>query len=139
MSDVQLSISNEIVKPIVEAKIQAAIISELEKSADVIESMVSKALTDSCNEKGQKDQYSSYNKFTFIERCCYTAVQEQAKEALKQYLENNRQKLFDAMKKQISKRVDDIACAFADSMIEHAKSQYGFTVELKVQEKKPRY
>ena len=140
MPDVNLSISQEVVRPIIESKVKAAIISELGKSNELIESVIEIAMNEKVDSEGKKSRYSSSGDKTFLEFICSRSVQTAAKEALDEYLKEHKEALKQGIKKVMAKNLNKLSVAFTNQMIEQAKAQYGgFNVELKIEERKNRY
>jgi uncharacterized phage protein gp47/JayE len=67
MDTVSLQISKDIVTPIVETKIKEAILEAMGGKEKVIQSVVNEVLTRKVSANGNVSQYSSDNKFTWID------------------------------------------------------------------------
>jgi len=113
-----LKINNDIILPVIEKQIQAAIVANLGNHEELIGKMVSLALHAKVNDKGYIDtQYSSYNKYDFLEVLTSTAIQEAARNALTDWLHVNSQKIRSALFAELAKptRQKSMAKAFADA------------------------
>lgn len=73
MSDVNLTISRELVKPILEAKIQSAILNQLVDGQKLMETLVSKTLLEKVGPDGKTDSYYSKDR-TWLEYLCQDAI-----------------------------------------------------------------
>lgn len=134
MSDVQLSISQEVVKPIVEAKIQAAILSALSSEKDIIESAVEKILNVKVDSDGKTSTYSS--SIPYLQWLTNNAIQSAAKAALQQYVEDQKPKIQAALKKAISMRIDDVCAQMMSCLIETTRDSYAVNVGVEFKQKK---
>jgi len=126
MSDLSIQVSQELIRPIIEAKIQAAIVCELEKERNLIPQMVQAALNTKVDCKGNVSSYSSDNKYTYIERLCNEAIQKTAKESLKDYLEENIPNLKKELKIQLEKQSNNMAEVFIKGVIDCLESNWRF-------------
>jgi len=113
-----LKINNDIITPIIEKQIQAAIVANLGNHEELIGKMVSLALHVKVNDKGRIDQYSSYNKYDFLEVLTSTVIQEAARNALIDWLHVNSQKIRTSVFIELAKptRQKSMAKAFADAV-----------------------
>jgi hypothetical protein len=115
---VSLNLDSNIVRPIIEKKIQAAIIKELGGSDELVEKMVALSLSKKVNEDGNVGRYSSDNKFDFIEAICGKAIRDAANAAMKEWSVKNAEKVKNAVIKELAKpnRQRQMAKAFADTV-----------------------
>ena len=114
-----LQINNDIIKPIIEKQIQAAIVANLGNHEELIGKMVSLALHAKVNSNGNIDTRSSYdNKYDFLEIITSKTIQEAAQNALTEWLNENSKKIRDAVIAELAKptRQKSMAKAFADAV-----------------------
>jgi len=113
-----LKINNDIITPIIEKQIQAAIVANLGNHEELISKMVSLALHSKVNSKGGIDQYSSYNTYDFLDVLTSNTIQEAARTALTEWLNKNSKKIRDALLTELAKptRQKSMAKAFADAV-----------------------
>jgi len=118
MSDketVNVEISEGLIKPIIESKIQAAIVAEMSKNPEhLIDSLVAKALDMKVDKDGKISSYSS--SIPYLEYLTHTVIRTEAKRALNEMLEENRDKIKDAVKKKMSQ--GGVAATMAKAMID---------------------
>lgn len=133
MSDLNIAVSKELVQPIIEAKIHAAIVGELNRSGEYIEAAVTRALSQKVDGQG-KPTDSPYYKTKFVEYVCIKAIQDAAKTAIQEYVQQNQEKVNAAVKKVIAKQTDAMAVRFVESIIHSAGSGYMLKVDLKVEQ-----
>ncbi len=137
MSDVNLSISTEVVKPIIEAKIQAAIVAALGDNKSMVESVVGMVLQMKVDKDCKRSTYDYENKYSFIEALCMKEIAEATRTAIKEYFQNHSELVKNAMKKYLSRNTDTIAESFIKQLIRTSgDSTYNhYTVEIKPKEK----
>jgi hypothetical protein len=122
--DVSINVSQELIKPIIDAKIQAAIVAELQKDQNLIPKMIQAALNLKVDSEGRRRNDSYYDKYPYIEVLCNQAIQEAARHAMKDYLAENKEALKEAVKKQLEKQKDTLAAAFVDGLIKNTAIDY---------------
>lgn len=118
MSDVQLTISKEIVAPIVEAKIKEAILNALGGSDKLIENVVNTIVNKKVDATGKVSTYSSDNKYTWLDVVLTKTIQEQAELAIKEHLTTTAGPIKEAIIKQLmsKKGAELTAKALIDSL-----------------------
>ena len=118
MSDVQLTISKEIVNPIVEAKVKEAILAAMGGADQIVENAVKGILTQKVNSEGKVSNYSSDNKYSWIDIILTKQIKEYAEQAIKETLGKNSLVIKDELIKQLqSKKGSSIAAkALLDAM-----------------------
>jgi hypothetical protein len=124
--DIQVTISQDSIQKIIETKVNAAVIAALTPNSDLfIEKMVSAAL----NAKSQDDKYrydSSDKKPTVLGHMVITAIQDEAKKAIQQWLEEHREKL--KAKMHAALRVDKkLAAKLVDTFIAELVSAQSYS------------
>ena len=114
---VSLEVGSEIVRPIIEKRIAAAIAEELGGADIMIEKMVAAALSVKVNRDGLISKYSGDNKHDFVEAVTGRIVRGAAQEAMKQWATDNSQKIKDAIIKEMMKPTScrKLAKAFAEA------------------------
>lgn len=132
MSDVNLSISQEIVKPIIDAKISAAIVAALGDESKMIETVVGTVLGMKVNSEGKRDNYEHHNKTTLVEHLCLKEIKAATESAIKEYFVSHGDLIKKAMKKYLDKNTGAIAQEFVKGLIADASAKYhSYTVEIK--------
>lgn len=135
MSDVNLSLSESVVRPIIEAKVQAAVLMALraDEPSKLLEQLVEKALMLKVDSGGKVSNYSSENKYTLIETMANKAIQDAARSALTEWIDENKTLLQESFKRQLAKKPGAFAKAFIDGLIETSANSYrmSVTVEMK--------
>jgi len=130
MSDVNLSISKEIIQPIIDAKVSAAVCEALSGSKNIISDVVSKILTMKVDSSGKASSYSS--DIPFIQWLCNNAIHEAAKTAVKEYIGKSKEGLAIEIQKTLVKNQKIIALNLVNSFIENTQSDYRMNVNIEV-------
>jgi len=117
-SMVALSIDPKAVTPIIEKKIQSAIIAALGDGDEIIGKMVTLALNKKVDSRGEVNSSSYYNTYDFMELLAEKAIRKAAEEALRDWLKENAEKVKTVVLKEIRKpsRQNSIAKALADGL-----------------------
>lgn len=129
-----VAIPQDVIIPIVQARIQAEIISALKGQQQLIEQAVVGALSMRVNSECKVDQYSSSNKFTLLEAMTNKYIREAAIEALKEFLETHaKESVKKRVAQEIQKKASPLAVALVDGLAKSIDTAYGFnlTVSLK--------
>ena len=101
--DVSLTISQEIVKPIVEAKIKQALIEALGGSESaLIGKMIDTFLLQKVNKDGKVEGSSYYDKYTYVDILLRNMVNEALKDAVKSWVDENREMIKAAVYEKLS-------------------------------------
>jgi hypothetical protein len=123
---VNLEINDDLVKPILEKKISAAITASLGDPELVIGKLVELALKQKVNEEGEIGSDKYYNKYDFIEALTGKAIRKATQAALEEWLTTNTEKVKAAVMKELKKptRQRSIATAFADTVEKSLKCSW---------------
>jgi len=129
MSDVNLSISKEVVEPIVREKIQAAVVTALDGDPNnIIEAVVRAALDEKVDSDGRKSNYR--NDHTYVEYLCHKAIREAAEVAVKSWMGDNAHLIREAVERDLSKRKGAIARSFVTGLADAIKQSWCFSVNV---------
>jgi len=133
-----LQINQDMVKPILEKQIQAAILANIGNPEQLIQKVVAVALSQKVNREGKISQYSSDNNYDYLEVLVGQSIREAANEAIKQWLTDNQEQLKVAITKELNKpaRLKSIVGAFADAAEKSFKSDWYFKCDVKFSEAK---
>lgn len=132
MSDVEIKVSGEMVKGIVEAKLQAAILRELSQNPQtIIDGIVASAFNMKVDETGKVNRDSWYNKHNWVKQAVEIEISRIAKESLVKWVEGQQEQIEKAMLKELSKSRDAMVKSFVESFTKSAQNTYGFKVEIK--------
>lgn len=131
MSDVNLSISKEIVEPIIREKIQAAIFSELNGDPRrLIDGIVMAALDQRVDRDGRKTEYRHGP--TYVEHLCSEAIRDAAKAAVRSWVEENTPLIREAVEREMGKKKGAMSRAFVTGLAKAMKQSWSFSVDVKL-------
>ena len=128
--DVSINVSPEVVRPIIEAKIQAAIVAELERDKNLVSKMVAAALNIKVDSEGKPGRGYG-GEIPYIEFLCRQAIHNAAQGAMKEYLAENADMLKQAVKEQLGKHGEDLAAAFVNGLVNAVESKWKFQCDVK--------
>ena len=135
MSDLNLKLPTEIVERAVRDKISAAIASQLGDPEVMIQKLVGAALSQKVDTKGNINGSSYHDKHEFLEVMMGNFIRDAAKEALIEFLEENKKKIKEAVKKEVAKNPSKIAKVFMDGLITSMDSKFSSHIEIKFDNK----
>ena len=131
-SGMTLNVDENLVRPIVEAEIQAAIVRQLESSQNLIPKLVQAALNQKVNYDGKRSGSDYENKYPYIEVLCNKAIQQAAEEGMKKYIEDSVLLIQVEVEKQIRAQTKNIAKTFVEGLASSIKSSWSFKVDVKL-------
>jgi uncharacterized membrane-anchored protein YjiN (DUF445 family) len=126
--DVEIKVGADLVRPVLEAKIQAAIASELHNADGLMHAAIAAALSVKVNDKGRVDKSDYYNRETLIEWLAKTAIHKAAEAAIREWVEKQQPKLQKALEQQLAKKTGGIAKAMVEGLAETLKDNWKFNV-----------
>jgi len=137
-SGMSINVDQSLVKPIIEAQVQAAIFAEMSKSSDkLIHGMVQSMLTQKVDSEGRpSDSYSA--KSTYIEWLCMAAIREAARKAVGAWVTENQEKLDVEVAKQFKASGGKMAKIFVEGIMESLSTKWRMNVEIALDNKDER-
>lgn len=137
MENVSLTISKDIVNPIVQAKINEAIIAAMGGHEMLIEKAIKTILYEKVNKDGNRSTYNSDNTYTWIDVVITKQIEEAVKESMKALLSDKKDQIKEAIMRQLSskKSIEAYAAALLDSATKIQDNYYS-TVKVEVHQKK---
>lgn len=136
MSGLTVDIDQGLVEPIIRAHIEAAIVCQLEQDENLIPKLVQAALAHKVDHDGKRSKYSSDNKYLYIDMLCKKAIQSAARQAMKEYIGENTERLQVEVKKQLESHTGTLAKIFVDSLVGGLKSEWRFSVNVDLPKEK---
>ena len=123
-----VNIPNDVLEPIISAKIHTAIIEALGDEKGVIERIVSDLLT----RQIKPDQYSSKS-VPWIEHTCLKVLRAAAEQAIQEWAASKQDELAAEFVRQLQQKTNAkrVVRAMIDGMAEVAGSRWNFSVEIK--------
>lgn len=127
MDGVDIKIGDELIRPVIEAKIQAAIIEALSDEKGLIERVVTSALTEKVK---TSDSYSS-ERIPWIEKLCREIVQDSAKEAIRQWAESKKEAITAEFLRQLSTQRTSkaVVSSMIDGLVRASENHWRFKVD----------
>lgn len=116
--DVSITVSQEIVAPILEAKIKAAIAHAMGGEEELLNKVLNTILFQKVTSDGKLSQYSSDNKYNWFDVIITKTIQEQVKEAVIEEVKLQSDVIKDFVKGQLktAKGSSAVAEALVDAM-----------------------
>ena len=130
---VNVEVSEGLIRPIIEAKIRAAIVAEMSKDPQqLIDAMVTEALCYKVGKDGKLSNYSSDNKYAWLSVVMQNAIRAEAKRALEEMLIENRDKIKNSIKAMLKREsgLNKIASAVINGMTESLACKYSSKIEV---------
>lgn len=131
MSGMTLNVSPDLVKPVIEEKIQAAIVSELCKGDQnaIIGAAVASVLNQKVDSDGKPTTYS-YHTTSYIQWLANKAIRESAQKAIAEWIEKKRPEFEKHFQKELSKNAPAMTKAFVDGLMGSIKNSWSFKVDV---------
>jgi hypothetical protein len=132
MSDVQLTINQSIVTPIVESKIKEAIIEALGGTQTLIEKVVNQILTQSVNSEGKVSTSSYDNKYKWLDVMVTQTIKTAAEQEIRNQLTSASKEIKEAIIKQLqTKKGSDLAArAILDGLSNAFKGNWKSKIDI---------
>jgi hypothetical protein len=131
-----VNIPKDVIEPIVHKQIQIGIVEALGEPEKLIEEIVSRALNQKVTKEGTVDREHWYNnKFDFIETVSKNAIQKAAREAIEEWVEENKPRITEQVKKALAKKQGQFARALVDGMVNAIKQTWSFNCAINLKTK----
>jgi len=124
---VNVEISQDLVRPIIETKIQAAIHEALGQDPQrLIQAIVDSAMHTKVDSTGEVGKSSYDNKHDFLEVMVKNAIREESKAALDEVIAEHRPKIREAVKRNLmgARGAGKVATAVVEGIAESLKCKY---------------
>lgn len=134
---VSLQINEEMVKPILEKQIQAAVMAGIGNPEQLIQKVVSVALSHKVDKNGDVSRYSSDNTHDYLDVLVGKTIREAANSALTEWLAENKTLVKEMVIKEMSKpaRQKTLVAAFADAVEKSFSCKWNFQCDVSFKEK----
>ncbi len=129
-----VNIPKDILEPIVRAQVTAGIIKAFGDPAELIASVVERALSQKVAEDGKVSNYQSENKFTVIEALSRKMINEIAKQMLQDYMQTQRPKIEKALKATLARQHGKFATAMIEGLTKAIDNKYRFECSLSIKD-----
>lgn len=137
MDNVNIQLSKDLIAPIIENKVKMAVIEAMGDSKTLISNVVETVLSLKVDEHGKRGQYDSYNKYTFIDIVLKQAIENACREAIKEFINENTEKIKEETKRQLctKKGMGAFVDSFLRGMLRASESDYRFKAEFSFNDK----
>lgn len=112
-NDVSLTMSKEIVTPIVETKIKEALLAALGGKEELIEKIVEQVFTQKVNSSGNVSNYPSDNKHSWLDVVVTNKIRDAVKEEVTKIIGENSKFIVEAVRRQLTTKAGQNAVAKA--------------------------
>ncbi len=130
MENVSLTISKEIVTPIVQAKINAAVLEALGGGAELIDKVLNTIMNQKVDSTGRVNQYNSENTKTWLDVVITNQIKKAVEDSTREFLNSREKEIKDAIIKHLSNKKG--IERFAESLIEgSAKMSTRYNTDIK--------
>lgn len=136
MADLEFKIGSEMIKGIVQEKLNVEVASALCNREELVKVVVSKALNIKVGTDGQVDKYGSSYSVSLIEWLCRTAIKDSAEKAIRAHFSEGgkgaaliQKSVEDALKSQTK----SLAVDFVKSLTGLTADNYRLRAELKIE------
>jgi hypothetical protein len=133
---INLGINADMVKPIIEKQIQAAIMANIGNPEELISKTVALAMRQKVDSKGHISNYSSDNRYDYLEVLTGNAIREAAKEALQEWLKDNQQLVKKMVIKEMNRpeRQKSLVGAFVNAVEDSLNCSWRFYCDVHFKE-----
>ena len=131
MGDIaNITLSKDLIEPIVRAQLQASIVSALGRSDLLVAQVVQTVMNQKVDSEGKPSSYSHGE--PLITWMANKAIKEAALEAIKEWFADNKDEMKKQLRASITKNAKGMAEAFVLSLCKSAESKYSATIEVRL-------
>lgn len=128
MPDLEMKISGDMVRGIIDAKIKAAIVSELGKEKELIGYAVDRLLEMKVAANGKQSTYSSENKYNLIEGLTRAAFAEAVGAAVRGWVAERQPEIREAVARELARKSKGMAKILVDGVGNALKDSWRLSV-----------
>jgi hypothetical protein len=132
---VNLTVDPQVIKPVIEQKVHAAILQALggeELVMQTLSHLVAGVLNEKVDKEGNKPRYSGDAKYIWIQVLCRNALKDMIKRAVQDFIQSKEAILTKEIERQLASHKSEIAKAFVDSLAQATAKSWGFNVTLQL-------
>ena len=135
--EASLKIGNDIIQPIIEAKIHSAIIEAMGGQANLVTNCVLAVLSTHRDRDGKVCSKGAYGDAgTFLESISRKYIEAATHKAIEQYFSEHQAEVTEALKKELVKQKNALASAFFDGLKKSATSAYTTAIRVEITPRK---
>lgn len=141
LANMNLEINEEVIQTIFKETLNQSIITAMGNKEDFMSALINNALNEKVDDSGEVSRYSSDNKYSFLDIHVKKIVQAAAKEAINEYLDENRELLKSVVKREMEKEENKSALvnAFVQGAVNSFDYSYNFSADVKIEKKEDEY
>lgn len=128
--NVQLNVPDKIVSEIVQAQVAAKVVEALRGQDTLVKSVVNAALMLKVDATGKVANYSSDNKYTYLDFLCMNAIREATKTALADYMTAAMPKIKAQLEKEFKRSSSKLVQSFTEAITKSASDTYRLNVNV---------
>lgn len=132
---VNIELSKDLIKPIIETKIKGAMIEALGNTPDLINAVVHQTLFSKVDSTGKPT--TGYNAQSYIDWMLRDSITQVCREAVREILQEKREELKAAVMKQLDKKAtqDAMAKAMLEGLVGATKTSWRIATEFRFDNK----
>ena len=135
-SGMSLNVDDNLIKPVIEAEIHSAIVTNLMKIDDkIISQLVSQVLNQMVDSNGKPSNNRYSDDKSFLVWLLNNAIKDATKEALKNYIEDRKETLTLEIEKQLFASKSELARIFVEGITRGMSSSWSFKVDINLPNK----
>lgn len=136
MNDVNISLSNDVIKGIIQKKLESSIAAALCTETNLLEAIVRNSLNIKVDRNGGKADYytNDRDKMDLIEWMCQEAIKSETKNQIQLWVQSSKPKIEAEIRKQMSGQIKNIAASAAASLAEGAKNGWIIKCDIKAEQ-----
>lgn len=127
---VKLQVSDDLIRGIVSKQVSAAVVTAMGGREELLEKVVTAVLTMKVDSEGKISSYSSSNGFQWLDVLFRQMIQEAAKQAVKAWIDANKDMIQKAVVKGFQKQSNQMSVAFVDGLMKSIESDWKFKVDV---------
>lgn len=136
MGDLEIKVGKELVAPIIEARIHAAIIEGLGGQEELLSKVVSEVLSRKVDpSSGKPSTYGGNRDIPLVEYLAKDAIRKCAEKAVESWVESSKDKILKGLEAQMKRRAAGFAKIMMDGLERAMKSRWDFNVDVNFNEK----
>lgn len=127
------SLDQELLNPIIETHIKGAIANILGNPEQVMEKVITQIMTHKVNERGDISNYSSDNRYNYVDVVFRNVITKVAKEEIENWAKTNADTIRESIRKQLStkKAQDSFAKSVVDGLVRCVGNNYRISADMK--------
>ena len=120
----KFEVDEKLVAPIIRDQIAAAVVAQLGNTDELVRKMVHLALTQKVGSEGVPAQYSSDNRYDFVEAVAAKTIRDAARSAIQQLVEAQAPAIQKAIETELKRAPKQTAAAIISAFVDSAKNPY---------------